>query len=319
MFGKFTPTQAKIQYETFKKIACVKNAKIEKFVTNKVLDCYNPSIPFVLDGREYILCRTQPRTGQYSTVYFFEKVDDEWHIVPDAPVFEMEDPSVAVIDGKVLISGVKIFQTENEIDWKTVFYICTNINDVQYLTCGPKHMKDIRLVQLSNKKICVFSRPLGKEINDGHLTRIGFTTINSLAELNAEVIEKAPPLNDFFLCDEWGGSNSAYELKNGLIGVIGHKSYHSFDPDGDHLHYYGTAFAVNPLNRETTDMKIIISRDCFPYADPREDRLYDVTFTAGVVRHQDGTATIYTGLGDSVVGSATIEDPFLEYETIKFN
>ena len=42
--------------------------------------------------------------------------------------------------------------------------------------------------------------------------------------------------------------------------------------------------------------------------------LVDVLFTAGVVRHGDGTATLYTGVSDCQAWCAEIEDPFAAYE-----
>ncbi len=51
-------------------------------------------------------------------------------------------------------------------------------------------------------------------------------------------------------------------------------------------------------------------------APSKAPRLQDVTFTAGIVRHGDGTATLYTGLSDCQVGRLEIEDPLQEYEAL---
>lgn len=316
MFKTLNPVAVKLQYDEFCRNRNVKDAEIVPFEGPDGRDCYNPSLPFTLNGKEYILCRTQQHTGMYSTVYFFEKHSDGvWRVVPDACKFEMEDPAVAVIDGKVIISGVMPFFGDGITTfttWHTMFYVANSITDVQFLTKGPSHMKDIRLVQLANGKIGIFSRPNGEEVirKYGYLAKIGFTVVDKLQDITADAIENAPFINNFFLPDEWGGCNGVYVLKNGLLGIVGHKSYHT----DENLHYYGTAFVFNPDTREFTDMKVIISRDCFPYCEPREPRLADVTFTSGLVRHGDGTATVYSGLSDSAVGRATIEDPFIEYE-----
>jgi len=82
------------------------------------------------------------------------------------------------------------------------------------------------------------------------------------------------------------------------------------------LHYYSMAFAVDPDTRAMTPTKIIGSRDCFPPGPSKAPRLQDVTFTAGIVRHSDGTATLYTGLSDCQVGRLEIPDPLLEYEAL---
>jgi hypothetical protein len=41
-----------------------------------------------------------------------------------------------------------------------------------------------------------------------------------------------------------------------------------------------------------------------------------VTFTAGIERLPNGTARVYTGLSDSSVGMAIIEDPFIKWENL---
>lgn len=313
------PVKVKGLYEHFKANLWIKDAKIENFEAPNGEDCYNPSIPFTWNGKEYILCRTQQREGMYSMVYFFEKENDVWRVVKNAPSFKMEDPAFAFIHGKLIISGVNVHFGDGVntfTEWKTDFYVATNFDDIQYLTSGPAHMKDIRLVELPNGKIGIFTRPLGEDAPGDRLAKVGFTVVDEITDINADIITKAPLFNDFFIEEEWGGCNYAEPLKNGLIGVIGHKSYRSED---GLLHYYGTAFALNYETREVTDMKVIISRDCFPYCVPREPRLSDITFTAGVVRNGDGTAVVYTGLSDSAVGSAVIKDPFEEYETIIIN
>ena len=313
-------TTIKEQFEIFLKNRSVKDSKLEEFVIDEKLDCYNPSVPFIIGDNEYILCRTQERKGEYSKVYCFKKENDKWVVENNFEPLPLEDPSIAFINDKIIVSGVNVVFGDNKTtftEWKTDFYIGDSIYDLKYFVSGPAHMKDIRLVQLKDSKIGIFTRPLGEYVTDGHKAKIGFTIVDRIEDINEKVISDAPLLNDFFLKEEWGGCNSAYLLKNGLIGVIGHKSYLSNEDGKGHLHYYGTYFIINPETYETTDMNIIISRDCFPYFEPREERLSDITFTSGIVRNSDGTAKIYAGLSDSAVGSAIIKDPFIEYENLK--
>ena len=180
-------------------------------------------------------------------------------------------------------------------------------------------MKDVRLVQLPDKRVAIFSRPQGGEIWEkfGAIARIGFTIVDSLTDVNPETIKNAPYLEGQFLDDEWGGSNQPIILKNGLIGVIGHKSYRTYTEDNEQrLHYYGMAFVVDPKTGMFSQNKMIISNNCFPQVEPKRPDLVDVTFTSGIIRNNDGTAYIYTGLSDSHVGEALIVDPFVEYEKL---
>lgn len=310
-------TPVKDLFEKFKQTRVVTDSKIENFVMDDGSDCYNPSIPFLVDGKEYILARTQQRKGAYSKVYFFKKENDKWVVDKAGQVFDLEDPSIVNLNGVNVISGVNVVFGDGITtftEWKTDFYVGTGINGYKKFATGPAHMKDIRLVQLKDGKVGIFTRPLGEYVTDGHKAKVGFTIVDKIEDLNADVISKAPLLEDFFLIEEWGGCNCAYQLKNGLIGVIGHRSYGENIDGVDILHYFGTYFIFDPATRKSTNMNVIISRDCFPYFEPREPRLADVTFTAGIVRNGDGTARIYTGLSDSAIGSATIKDPFVDYE-----
>jgi len=316
-----TPTKAIDDLKVFRSKDCHFEARIEKFEKDGDYDCYNPSIPFTLNGKKYIFCRTQGRTEQYSITRLFVLENDTWKIEKSAPTFKMEDPSVAYINGKYILSGINVIfgdgvNTFTEI--QTDYYLINSVTDIKYFSCGPKGMKDIRLIDLENNKIGIFTRPNNEEFQKENncICKIGFTIVDGIENINALNISNAPLIRDLFVDDEWGGPNSAYMLKNGLIGVIGHKSYKTESKTciwGD-LHYCGVKFALNPNTGKVYGMKIIVTRDKFPETEQREDRLKDVVFSAGVERLDGGKAKLYVGLSDAYVGSAIIDDPFIEYE-----
>ena len=218
----------------------------------------------------------------------------------------------------MIFGGVYVEWEGTRAHWSTVFYRGHSIYDLKPFAHGPAQMKDVRLLQLADKRVAIFSRPQGEVMQKrfGCTAKIGFTLVDSLEAVTAEAIEEAPLLFDHFLPDEWGGCNQLFELPNGLIGAIGHKSWGEHI-GGEHvLHYYSMAFALDPATRRMTPTKIIGSRDCFPPGQSKAPRLADVTFTSGIVRHPGGTATLYTGLNDCQVGRLEIPDPLLEYEAI---
>ena len=315
-----TPIRTKTLYEQFLKERKIISSRLEKFTGCEGKDVYNPSVPFTLQGKTYILGRVENRGNEFSEVHFFEKNGDEWQEVKGATVFKLQDPSVAVINGKTVITGINVNwgdDVNSFTDWKTDFFTGTEIDNFKYFASGPAHMKDVRILGLPCGKVGVLTRPQGANHADFNcIAKIGYTELNCLEEISPENLEKAHLFDGLFLPDEWGGPNGAYLLNNGLIGVIGHKSYKEIIGGEDILHYYGTAFAINPDTLEITQPKIIISRNCFPYYPPKRERISDVTFTAGIVRNSDGTATIYSGLSDSAIGSAVIPDPFTEYEKL---
>jgi len=318
LYEMVTPISAKELYQEFNRTKEIKGAIIHKFEGVDDCDVYNPSIPFEIDGAIYIAGRVEHRDSEISKVMFFKKNNENWVLDQNARTFDLQDPFVTWIDGELIFGGVRVNwgnETEETI-WYTDFYKGTSIDNLTYFASGPSHMKDIRLVQLQDKRIGIFTRPQGMEMltKYGCIAKIGFTIVNELSEVTPENIEKAPLLEGHFLPDEWGGANQIHLLNDGNLGVIGHKSYGEGEDDNKILHYYGIAFVIDPLTRKMSDTKIIISRKCFPDGQAKEPRLTDVTFTSGIIRGDNNVAVIYTGLSDAQVGSAIIKDPFCDWE-----
>lgn len=321
MFYKSVPAiSAKEAYVRFRKTKDVKNSRVEKMNGIDGFDAYNPSVPFLWEGKEYIAARVEERDSEISEVRFFVRgeKEGEWNVAGDTERLPLQDPFVTFIDGKLVLGGVSVeFPTApgGDTRWHTDFYIGTPYKLERFLS-GPAQMKDIRIVQLPDGKIAVCSRPQGASMEKyGCIAKVGFTVVNKLSELTADKIENAPYLEKLFENDEWGGVNQLVVLKNGKLGAIGHKAYRTYDENGKQLlHYYGMAFAIDPETNEITQNKLIVTRDCFPDSPKKRGDLGDVTFTAGVKRLAGGYAEVYTGLSDAAIGYAVIRDPFEEYE-----
>lgn len=318
MFEKTVPAlSVRDMYEDFKVSGRVDNARVEKFAGAEGYDVYNPSVPFMWKGREYIAGRVEKRDTELSEVRFFVRDGDVWRAAEGTVRLPLQDPFVTFVGGKLVLGGVNVTFPEVEggdTCWQTDFYIGSPFGLEKFLE-GPKQMKDVRLAELPDGKIAVCSRPQGASMEKyGCIAKIGFTVVNGLGELTADVIENAPFLEKMFKDDEWGGVNQLTVLKNGKLGAIGHKACRTYEADGQRLHYYGIAFAIDPVTREITQNKMIVSRDRFPETEKKRFDLGDITFTSGVLRGEDGTARVFTGLNDAYVGSAVIPDPFAEYE-----
>ncbi len=278
-------------------------------------DVYNPSIPFFWQGKEYIYGRVEKREKwAESKTYLFEKVkNDEWMVVPNSPIYSLEDPFVSVINDEIVLGGVDVKKENDEIvSFRTCFYRGVDINDLKYFFSGPEKMKDIRLVAL-NKKIGVFTRPKSDEIKIqyGCDSVIGFTTINSLSELNKKIIEKAPIIPNLFKSGEWGGCNQAILLSDNEIGVVGHKCYISENKEGGKIsHYIIISFVFDIFNHIAKDLKIIGTRSCFPEGPAKKDWLIDCCFPAGVIDKNDDKVEVYSGINDCEVGKIVINKFF---------
>lgn len=274
-------------------------------------DVYNPTVPFKWNGETYMIGRVERRDSEHSkAVFFILNNDGSFSPVESIKQYKLQDPYVSFIDDTIVFGGTEIYTHPNDtnrLSWRAKFYYGSDIANFQELIVGPDGMKDIRIVKLADGRIGVFSRPQGVKCGRG---KIGFTIIDSLTNLTPEVIEQAPLLEQFDE-REWGGCNEATLLSNGKIGVLGHIAKFS---ENDVRHYYPMTFCIDPITREYSDMKIIAERANLHPGPAKRDDLEDVLFSAGLVRHGNNKATLYTGVSDVEVQSIEVVDPFDEYE-----
>lgn len=285
-------------------------------------DVYNPSIPFEWKGKRYIFGRIERREElARSWVRLFEESgEDEWTVVPDSMIYTIEDPFVSKIGDKLVLGGTHVeFQAGRVSSYCGYFFKGEDLHDLYYFTTGPVKMKDIRLVELNDGRIGVFSRPKDDAAlaKYGLKSAVGFAIIDSLNDLTPEVIANAPYIPGIFQADEWGGVNQAYLLSSGKIGVIGHICYKDEDEEGKELKVYlNMSLVFDPITLEVENTQVIGSRRCYPEGPPKLPSLADCVFVAGIEMRADGKADLYSGLGDSEVGRITIDYPFAGYGEI---
>lgn len=276
-------------------------------------DVYNICAPFPDQGELVIAGRVEDRDKESSEVMFFVERGGEWVPRNGAPVFALQDPFVTFIGDELVFGGVEVsFDGDDPhyvTSWCTVFYRGYSINGLEPFAKGPITMKDIRLIELQNGRIGVFTRPMMVE---GARALIGYAEIAKLEELTEEVISGAYLLRHQFLPEEWGGANEAHLLSNGIIGVLGHIARME---DNNVRHYYPMVFAFNPADNGYTPIKLIATRSMFPDGPAKRPDLVDVIFSGGLIRRADGTASLYTGVSDAEAHVIDIRDPFLEYES----
>jgi len=229
-------------------------------------------------------------------------------------IYQLEDPYISFIKGEVILGGTHVRKRSGKIDtYYGYFYRGKDLKNLTYFTTGPDYMKDIRLVELSDGKIGVFSRPRNEEIKKKYGTgsMIGFTIIEFLEDLTDEVILNATPIEGIFDKDEWGGCNQVYLLNNGNLGIIGHQCYtQQVLGSEDLVVYVNVSLEFNPETFEVANRKIVGSRSCYPIAPSKVPNLIDCTFTSGIAMREDGKADLYGGLSDTYEGRIIIDYPF---------
>lgn len=277
-------------------------------------DVYNPTVPFEWEGKTYIYGRVERRSEwARSWVRLFEKTGkDTFTLKPNSMIYQLEDPYLSFIGNEIVLGGTHVrYKAGKGETYYGYFYKGTDLEDLYYFTTGPNYMKDIRLVELTDGRIGVFSRPRGEEIKKkyGCESLVGFTIINNLGELSAEVIEAAKPIENLFANGEWGGCNQCICLSEKYIGVIGHHCY----VDNDLPIYTNVSFVFDIKKHKFFDHKIIGTSNCYPTHPPKRESLCDTAFSSGIVLRSDGLADLYSGIGDTSAGRITIDDPFKEY------
>lgn len=273
-------------------------------------DVYNITAPFAADGKTWIAGRVEARDSEYSRIGFFEERDGEW-VEAERETLYLQDPFVTRIGGKLVLGGVEVFddkENPGHLNYRTVFYKGNGIPDLSRFAVGPDRMKDIRLCELEDGRILVFTRPQGETGGRG---TIGFRFLDKLEALNAESLQQAKLLEHQFIPEEWGGANELHRLAGGKIGVLSHIA--RFDVNGGH-HYYSTAFCFDPETGKYSPMKLIAERKDFQPGPSKRPDLEDVIFSGGLVRLGNGKAELYCGVSDAEGQKALIDDPFDEYE-----
>ncbi len=306
--------------EQFEQTKQIYESVLLTFVGVEDYDVYNCSLPFTgKDGKRYIYGRVErPDEWANSTVRLFEEIGpDRFAPVANSMVYQLEDPFVQKIGDELILGGTHVRKSKGAIDTYYGYFYRGSERSMTYFTTGPDHMKDIRLVELADGRIGVFSRPRHGIFQGGAQAQIGFTVIDRIEDLDAQVIAGAPYLADLIGTGEWGGVNQAYLLESGKIGVIGHMSYDDRTSEGAHLQVYvNTAFVVDPIAQTATSPEIIGTKSCYPSCTPKLPRLADCVFTTGILPREDGKVDLYSGVGDAYEGRITIDNPFTKYGDI---
>ena len=288
----------------------VNSSKLKFSVKQTEKDVYNITAPFAADGKTWIAGRVEDRDSEYSRIGFFEERDGEW-VEADREEFCLQDPFVTRIGGKLVLGGVEVFddrENPGHLNYRTVFYSGNGVLDLSRFAVGPDRMKDIRLCELEDGRILVFTRPQGETGGRG---TIGFRFLDNLEELNAECLQEAELLEHQFIPEEWGGANELHRLACGKVGVLSHIA--RFDEKGSR-HYYSTVFCFDPETGKYSPMKLIAERKDFQPGPCKRPDLEDVIFSGGIVRLGGGKAELYCGVSDAEGQKALIDDPFDEYE-----
>ena len=269
-------------------------------------DVYNPTAPFLYQGKRMICARVEKRDSENSQAVFFEETNKDTYCVAEGwERYNLQDPSITKVLGHYVLGGTEVFphpEHPERMCWHTVFYYGTNPEHLERLAQGPDGMKDVRLVELADGRIGIFTRPQGEKGGRG---KIGFTIVEDFEGVTAAAMEDAPLL-DLFGPEEWGGVNEAMLLPGGNVGVLGHIA--CFKPD-EVRHYFPMAFVYNPRTGEYSEPQILAERKEFLPGPSKRPDLEDVLFSGGILCEGD-RAVLYVGVSDCEIQYMVVPNPF---------
>ena len=251
------------------------------------------------------------RRGSYDVAIRIFRMEDEdrWAVCQESPAFKWhEDPDTVRVGDQMILSGVLVYDDSESFwgkNYRTIFYGGSVKEGWKKFAEGSAGMKDIRLVEMNDGRIGVFTRPQGDRNKRG---RVGFRALSFLDELSSVDLNDSRMIPGMFYGEEWGGINQAIALPDGRLGCIGHIA--SRDRHEGKFSYYVIAFEFDPKLFEMSLIRIIATRDDFPESDFKKSNIVNCLFPGGIVRYGNGKADLYVGISDCVSGRIEIDDPF---------
>ena len=209
---------------------------------------------------------------------------------------------MARIHDNLVVGGVRILARSRDFTYfQTVFWRGETPANLTEFARGPLQMKDIRLVELEDGRIGVFTRPMGADAGRG---KVGYTEVDDLESLTPETMASAEFLDVQPIDEHWWGTNAIYRLGEGKLGILGHVAMFG----SPHKHYYPFACVFDTRARQIIQgPHIIAERSSFPASPVKRADLEDVVFPGWFDRQK---GLLYAGLSDCSVGMVSIADPF---------
>ena len=271
-------------------------------------DVYSCSIPFEWKGAKYMFGRVEPRAKWASsvTMLFRETKKDHWERVLEFGTLEIEDPSICFIKGELVLAGTRVTKVNGHVtDYAYAFYRDHGKGpfELEYFTTPAPHQKDVRLVELKDGRIGVFTRPQGGACGRG---RIGFTVINGLDELRPDKLANAKVIDGLVSGNEWCGANMAYLRLDGKILAAIHLSFNEKVNGVNRAVYTSATFVLDPQTRKASDLRLFATRSLFPPCEAKTPGLVDCAFLSGIVFNADGTADVYSDVANTQEGRIRI-------------
>jgi hypothetical protein len=289
-------------------------------------DAYNPS--FFVDGSERVLafrCETRDssiaKPERYHPQIMFARQDAKggWKVDETLLALDMmEDPFIfSATSGatrRVILGGVRVLLNET-LRVNTEFYQGATLEQLVRAPLAAVPMKDIRLLQLPDKRFLFCRHPVD---NKGHHGRIALHIIDNLEELEdiQDTEMRLYAVLNGYRADDWVGTNNAYVLKDSKgvnwIGLLGHIAWQG---SGKDRHYAATTYRIkldDLLDDQVHNIQphVLAIRSSFEDGPYKEISLSDIVFPGSLEHVQGQQYYLWAGLSDTRIGKLLLDNPF---------
>jgi len=292
-------------------------------------DAYNPAL-YEDDDDKILAIRVESRQSNalqpsvyHPGIYFARRrTTNTWKVDPTLEPFEMlEDPLIFYIEEggkqKVVLGGVRLRNHHGEIIPQTEYYKGDSLEDLERVSFAVVHgMKDVRILQLPDKRFLVCKRPRGDAYKRGRITLHVIDTLDQLTDIDTLRIPVLATLDSCQDALDWVGVNNAYMLMDDesrpWVGLLGHVA---LEDKKHNIHYAACTYKISLKDLFSKHVHkicphIIASRTCFEDGPHKTALIKDIVFPGHLEHLQDYTYRLWTGLSDTRVGTLEVDDPF---------
>lgn len=241
------------------------------------LHVYNVSREVTVDGKRIVLGRTERVDNQFSSKvipFTFEEATGKWRADSNISNLNqltagkiMQDPQITHVNGEWAVNCIEVVlddanNPEAGCHYWTNIYSGQRLDNLALLAQSPQKMKCVRLVELENGQVGVFTRPQSDSPEQGGLGKIGFCVVDNLGDVDATVMKEAPLIHDLFQDHEWGGVNDVRLMPNGKLLALGHIARYLTDsPIKDDREYHTILFEFEPQRRKWDNLRMVSRAD----------------------------------------------------------
>ncbi len=291
-------------------------------------DAYNPAV-YESGTTRIMAIRCELRKSHerlspsyHPSIYFARpNPNGTWYVDENIAPFDMlEDPFVFYVDEagvqKVVLGGVRYRNQHGKAVPQTEYYKGDSLRNLDRVSFAVVHgMKDVRLLELPNKKFLVCRRPKGSKFLRGRISMHMIDSLDQLADIDKLDLPTLAVLDSGADALDWVGVNDMQLLKdhNGhaWIGLLGHISLES-----EHqLHYAACTYKIrldmlDNIDEHSIRPHIIATRECFEDGPYKTNEIKDIVFPGHLEHSKDYSYRLWTGLSDTRVGCIEVDDPF---------